>query len=455
MSGTTEKLAKKIENNELSICIVGLGYVGLPTAVHFAEQGFHVIGADVNEKAVEMINHGDCPLRDLNLDERMRKVVDTGHLKATADVPSGVRESDVVLIIVPTPVRSDRQPDLSYVISAGESILEGLEPGKLIVLESTVYPGVTEDILQPILERGGLIAGKDFGLAYCPERYNPGDPNHTIERVARIVGGITPEWGITTQSLYQKIIREKVTVVKNIRTAEAAKVIENTQRDLNIALMNELSMIFERMGIDIMDVIEAARTKWNFNVYYPGAGVGGHCLPVDPYYLVKKAEELGYHARIITAGRSINDYMPYHIFEWTVEALNRNMRALRGSHIVILGLSYKENVGDLRESPVRYLIQYLKKMDANITVIDPYIPEERITEFGVIPGRNIYSAAQGSDALILMTAHNEFKNLDFEKLGRLMRTRVFIDGRRVYSPEEVKGFTFRAIGRDPAMEGRE
>jgi len=209
------------------------------------------------------------------------------------------------------------------------------------------------------------------------------------------------------------------------------------------------------MGIDIMDVIEAARTKWNFNVYYPGAGVGGHCLPVDPYYLVKKAEELGYHARIITAGRSINDYMPYHIFEWTVEALNRNMRALRGSHIVILGLSYKENVGDLRESPVRYLIQYLKKMDANITVIDPYIPEERIAEFGVIPGRNIYSAAQGSDALILMTAHNEFKNLDFEKLGRLMRTRVFIDGRRVYSPEEVKGFTFRAIGRDPAMEGRE
>jgi len=324
-------------------------------------------------------------------------------------------------------------------------------PGKLVVLESTVYPGVTEDVLKPILEQGGLRAGQDFGLAYCPERYNPGDPEHTIEQVARIAGAITPAWGELTRALYQKIIKKPVNVVKDIKTAEAAKVIENTQRDLNIALMNELAMIFERMGIDIMDVIEAARTKWNFNVYLPGAGVGGHCLPVDPYYLVKKAEELGYHARIITAGRSINDYMPHHVFGMLVEALNQNMRALKNSHIIILGLSYKENVGDLRESPVRHLIKDIQKMEANITVLDPYIPGKKIQELGVIPGKDIYSDAVGADAIILMTAHDEFRTLDFGKLARLMRTKVIIDGRRVFPPEEMKGFTYRAIGRDPEV----
>jgi len=449
----SEALKHRIGTGEATICIIGLGYVGLPTAVHFAEKGFSVIGADVNGEVVNMINEGVCPLKDLDLDERLEQVVAAGRLKATDDVASGVSKSDAVLIIVPTPVRKDKQPDLSYVISAGEAVARGLGKncGKLVVLESTVYPGVTGDILKPLLEKDGLEAGLDFGLAYCPERYNPGDPEHTIEQVARIVGGITQEWGELTRELYQKIIREPVTVVKDIKTAEAAKVIENTQRDLNIALMNELAMIFERMGIDIMDVIEAARTKWNFNVYYPGAGVGGHCLPVDPYYLVKKAEELGYHAQIITAGRAINDYMPHHVFEMLIEALNQNMRALKNSHIVILGFSYKENVGDLRESPVKHLIRDIQRMEANITVIDPYIPDSKIQEAGVIPGTDVYSAAVGSDAIILMTAHDEFGDLDFQKLAGSMRTKIVIDGRRVFSPLDLRVFTYRAIGRDPGV----
>ncbi len=441
----------KITNTTAHICVIGLGYVGLPTAVHFAEKGFKVTGTDVNSESVAMINNGECPLTDLNLDDRMRSMVEDGMLKATTDVAQGVEESDVILIIVPTPVRTDRQPDLSFVRSAGESVSSGIErssEGKLIILESTVYPGVTEDILLPILETSGRKTGLDFGLAYCPERYNPGDPDHTIEQVARIVGGITPEWGEAAQILYQTIIREEVTMVRNIRTAEAAKVIENTQRDLNIGLMNELSMIFERMGIDIMDVIEAAKTKWNFNVYYPGAGVGGHCLPVDPYYLVKKAEELGYHSQIITAGRAINDYMPFHIYEMTVEALNVNTRALKNSKIIILGLSYKENVGDLRESPVRYLIDHLRKMEADITVIDPFISPAAIRRFEVKKGIDPYAEAQDADAIILMTAHDQFRELDVEKLRRVMRTPVFIDGRRVFSPEAMSGYTYRAIGRD-------
>ncbi len=454
MSSLTNIIGKRIEEHTARICVIGLGYVGLPTAVHFSECGFPVIGADVNRKSIEMIQQGICPLKDLDLDERMKKVIDTGTLSATTDISQGVRDSDIVLIIVPTPVKIDKQPDLSYVISAGESIREGLhpDPSKLIVLESTVYPGVTEEILMPILEKDGFRTGEHFGLAYCPERYNPGDPEHTIQKVARIVGGITPEWGSLCQKLYQKIIQENVTVVKNIRTSEAAKVIENTQRDLNIGLMNELSMIFERMGIDIMDVIKAASTKWNFNIYYPGAGVGGHCLPVDPYYLVKKAEELGYHSRIITAGRAINDFMPTHVFEMTVEALNHNMKALKNSRIIILGLSYKENVGDLRESPVRHLIIQLQKMEADIVVIDPYIPKEKIEEMGVKAGDHIYNAAIDADAVILVTAHNEFRDIDPDHLKEIMRTPVFIDGRRLYPPEMFNNFTHRAIGRDYRMD---
>ncbi len=333
------QLSEKFANKSAVICIVGLGYVGLPTAVSFAEKGFRVIGADKNSEIVDQINKGGCHLKDLNLDERVKKVVHDKKLTATSDTAEATRKSDAILIIVPTPVTPDKRPDLRPVISAGEDIAKGLGKNKLVVLESTVYPGVTEDILNPVLESSGLKAGADFGLAHCPERYNPGDSKHTIADVVRVVGGITPEWAEVTKQLYKHIVKD-VFIVKDIKTAEAAKVIENIQRDLNIALMNELALIFERMNIDVMDVIKAASTKWNFNVYYPGAGVGGHCLPVDPYYLVKKAEELGYHARVITAGRAVNDYMPVHMFELLVDALNECERAVKNSKIVVLGFSY-------------------------------------------------------------------------------------------------------------------
>ena len=284
-----KNLKQMIHDKESVICVVGLGYVGLPTAIFFAEMGFDVIGISIEDDKIDLINKGISPIGELNLDSRLSKVINDGKLAATSDLEDATRRSDVILMIVPTPVTESKDPDLSHIISAGEEVLKGLDKGKLVVLESTVYPGVTEETLQPILERSGLRAGHDFGLAYCPERYNPGDDDHTIENVARVVGGITPEWAEITRDLYQFIINEDIKVLRNIRTAEAAKVIENTQRDLNIALMNELAMIFEKLDIDVMDVIEGARSKWNFNVYYPGAGVGGHCLPVDPYYLVKKS----------------------------------------------------------------------------------------------------------------------------------------------------------------------
>lgn len=450
-----QKLLKKIKNKELTICVVGLGYVGLPTAIFFAENDFNVIGVGTDEIKLDMIGQGISPLGELGLDSRLLKVVQDKKLVTTPDLTEATRQSDIILIIVPTPVTKSKDPDLSHIISAGENISKGMEPGKLVVLESTVYPGVTEETLQPILESSGLKAGEDFGLAYCPERYNPGDDAHSIEKVARVVGGITPEWADITRELYQFIIEEDIQVLRNIKTAEAAKVIENTQRDLNIALVNELAMIFEKLGIDVMEVIKGASSKWNFNEYYPGGGVGGHCLPVDPYYLVKKAKELGYQSKVIAAGRTINDYMPKHVFSLITDALNDNERSVKNSKIVVLGLSYKENVGDDRESPSVQLIDELEDNQALITIVDPYIQETAIygtleeTELYSKVESDVYNALDGAHALVLMTAHDEFRELDFEKIKKLMKLPIIIDGRRIFDPKDLEdmGFYYRGIGR--------
>jgi nucleotide sugar dehydrogenase len=439
------KIFEKIKTRSAKICIVGLGYVGLPTAIFFAEKGFDVIGVARNEKKINLINKGITTIGELNLDHKLSKVIDDKKLYATSDLKWATEESDIIISIVPTPVDKFKDPDLTPIISSGEEIAKGLSKCKLVVLESTVYPGVTEEILQPILEKSGLKAGLDFGLAYCPERYNPGDGKHSIENVARVVGGITPEWAEITKELYQIIINEDIKVLRNIKTAEAAKVIENTQRDLNIALMNELAMIFERLNIDIMDVIDGAETKWNFNVYYPGCGVGGHCLPVDPYYLVKKAKELGYHSKVIAAGRTINDNMPIHTLNLIQDALNEHEMSLKNSKIVILGFSYKENVGDTRESPALTLIKHLQWKGADVTVVDPYVEDTK--NYGVL-NQDLYSALEDADAMVLMTGHNEFKSIDFERAKNLMKIPILVDGRRIFSPDELRsiGFSYNGIG---------
>jgi len=438
-----DELSKKITDKNAKICVVGLGYVGLPTAIFFAENGFNVIGVGVDPKKLEMINQGISPLGELGLDERLLKVVEDGKLVATLDLPDATRQSDIILLIVPTPVTKSKDPDLSHVMDAGKNVSMGLGKGKLVVLESTVYPGVTEEVLQPILEESGLKAGEGFGLAYCPERYNPGDDAHSIEKVARVVGGITPQWAEITRELYQFIIEEDIKVLRNIKTAEAAKVIENTQRDLNIALVNELAMIFEKIGIDVMEVIDGASTKWNFNVYYPGGGVGGHCLPVDPYYLVKKAKELGYHSKVIAAGRTINDYMPQHVFGLLTDALNDNEKSVKNSKVVVLGLSYKENVGDDRESPSEELINELEHYHARVTIVDPYIEETQV--YGTLES-DVYQALKDADAMVLMTAHQEFRDLDFEKAKKLMKIPIIVDARRIYDHEKLKEFGFYYSG---------
>jgi len=443
-----ETLKQKIKNKTAVISVIGLGYVGLPTAVYFAEKGFKVYGVDKIVRIVNGLNKGVSHLNELGLDERIKEVVDQNRFYCTNDTIEAVSNSDIVLIIVPTPITKDKEPDLSYVVSAAEDISKSLKKGQLIVLESTVYPGVTDDIVKPILESSDLKAGVDFGLAYCPERYNPGDTKHTIDNVNRIVGGITREWAEITKEVYSYVIKAQIDTVSDIKTAEAAKVIENIQRDLNIALMNELALIFEKMGIDVIEVIKAASTKWNFNVYYPGAGVGGHCLPVDPYYLVSKAREFGYHSKVITAGREINDYMPHHIFELLRDALNDMERSVKNSKVAVLGFSYKENVGDVRETPVEHFITELVKRGAIVTVVDPYVDEKYIKSFGVSYSKDIYDALKEADAFVVMTSHNIFKDMDLDRAKKLMNNPLVIDGRRIFNKDNLnkKGFTYKGVG---------
>jgi len=334
------------EHDEYSatVCIVGLGYVGLPLAEAFSRH-IRVIGYDVDEVKVAELSDKE------------------GGTEFTTDAYQ-IEHADFIIIAVPTPVTKAKDPDLSYVMSAARIIGQNLKKGAIVVLESTVYPGATEEIVKPILEEeSGMECGTDFKIGYSPERINPGDEEHTTESITKIVAGMDAESADRLAGLYGLIT--SVYRAKDIKTAEAAKVIENVQRDLNIALMNELTLIFHRMGLDTGAVLEAAGTKWNFHRYTPGL-VGGHCIPVDPYYLVHKAEELGHHPQVILAGRAINDSMPRYVALMAMKGLNDVGKVIRGSKVLIMGLTYKENVPDTRESPVREIVRVLEEFGVTV-----------------------------------------------------------------------------------------
>ncbi|HUR63215.1 MAG TPA: nucleotide sugar dehydrogenase [Candidatus Thermoplasmatota archaeon] len=444
-------LLKKVQARKATVCVVGLGYVGLPTAVAFAKAGFPVIGADLSQKKVAALQKGISPLTDLDLDSDVAATVKSGHLKATTDVVKACKDSDVVLLIVPTPVLPSKQPDLSYVASASESAAKGLRKGQLVVLESTTYPGTTEDYVIAACEKAsGLKAGKDFGVGYCPERYNPGDPQHTLQNVVRVVGAIGPEWTEVCAALYGTLNGGKITRVRDLRTAEAAKVIENIQRDLNIALVNELALIFERLEIDVHEVLDAAATKWNFVKYTPGPGVGGHCLPVDPYYLTSLAEKLGYHPRVILAGRAVNDQMPLHTVSLVSEALNESGRPIKGSKVAVLGLSYKANTGDVRESPAEAIVRELQKRGADLRLCDPYIESAEVEHHFGVGNVALDKALKGAEAIVIVTDHKEFRGLDAKKLAAVAaKPCALVDTRNVVPPDAARaaGLIYRGIGR--------
>ena len=389
-----------------TVCVVGLGYVGLPLAEDFS-RFIRTIGFRRNQSNVDKIN-----------------ATPGNKIEATTD-PKRIREADFVIIAVPTPVTKAKDPDLEPVISASEVVGKNLKKGAIIVLESTVYPGVTEEIMAPILEReSGMKCGKDFFIGYSPERTNPGDDEHILRNITKIVAGMNKQTLDSLSELYSLITN--VYQVQNIKTAEAAKVIENVQRDLNIALMNEFSMIFSKLGIDTEEVLKAAETKWNFNSYRPGL-VGGHCIPVDPYYLVKKAKEVGYHPQVILAGRSINDSMPKYVAEMTVKGLNKVGKTIKGSDVLIMGLTYKENVADIRESPVEDMVHELKDYDVNVFGYDPLLPDSVVKHFGTIP---LPKLDKKMDAVIIAVAHTNFRKMPVKEIRELMKNKpVLIDVR--------------------------
>ncbi|MGB7531723.1 MAG: nucleotide sugar dehydrogenase [Halobacteriota archaeon] len=410
-----------------TVCVVGLGYVGLPLAKAFSKH-LRVTGFDVDNEKIETLNN--------NNNEENREF--------TTD-PSKIKQADFVLICVPTPVTKSKEPDLRYVKSAAEIVGQHLKKGVIVVLESTVYPGVTEEIIAPILDlenESGLKCGTDFKIGYSPERINPGDEEHDLTRITKIIAGMDEETTETLAELYSLITN--VYKAKDIKTAEAAKVIENIQRDLNIALMNELTLIFHKMGLDTKSVLEAAGTKWNFQPYKPGL-VGGHCIPVDPYYLVYKAKELGYHPQVILAGRAINDYMPKHVAEMAIKGLNEVGKVIKDSKVLIMGLTYKENVADTRESPAREMVKELKEFGIDVYGYDSLLSREEIEGFGV---KALDEMNVKVDCVVVAVAHDEFKKMKLEDVKKFMNDApVLIDVRSMFDGEEAKkkGFYYKAL----------
>lgn len=433
-------MLEKLMNKKEKISVVGMGYVGLPLAVAFAEKGFSVIGFDINSSKIEEYKNGIDATHEVG-DERLKSVT---NIEYTSN-PEDLRKAKFHIVAVPTPVLKNKMPDLRPVEGASRVIGQNLTEGSIVVYESTVYPGVTEDICLPILEKeSGMKCGVDFKIGYSPERINPGDKVHRVENIVKVTSGMDKESSEIIAGVYEQIIKAGVHRATSIKVAEAAKVIENSQRDINIAFVNELSIIFDRMGIDTKDVLEAAGTKWNFLKFSPGL-VGGHCIGVDPYYLAMKAEEVGYRADVILAGRKTNDGMGKFIAEKTVKKLISTGRVVKDAHVLIMGLTFKEDCPDLRNSKVEDIILELKDYGVNVSVVDPIAnKEEAIEEYGV--ELKELNEVENVDAIILAVSHEDYKKLDLVELKKKYKStseQILVDVKSVLDKKEAKSLGYK------------
>jgi UDP-N-acetyl-D-galactosamine dehydrogenase len=421
----------------MTVAVIGLGYVGLPLVVEFGKH-MRTIGFDIAKHKVEACQRGTDPSRELTDAE-----VQAGTQAIYTDDGAMLREADFVIVAVPTPVDDAHAPDFKPLIGASTSVGRNLKKGAVVVYESTVYPGATEEVCIPILEReSGLKWKQDFFVGYSPERINPGDKEHTLTKILKIVSGDTPETLEKVAKLYETIIIPGVHRASSIKAAEAAKVIENTQRDLNIALMNELAIIFDKIGIDTSEVLEAAGTKWNFLKFKPGL-VGGHCIGVDPYYLTHKADMLGYHPQVILAGRRINDGMAKFVAEQTIKQMIAAGSYIKGARVNVLGLTFKENCGDLRNSKVIDIIHELQSYGVDVFVSDPQAEaEEAMHEYGVrlLPFEELPRA----DAIVAAVSHREFMDLNMEEIGKkLIKGGAFIDVKAAFDTQALLGAGYK------------
>ena len=420
VASTFAALKEKIESKTARVGIVGLGYVGLPLAMEFAKAGFHVTGIDVQPAKVDGLNRGESHVQDVPSEEVAALVRNKG-FHATTDF-SVVRDLDTINICVPTPLRKTKDPDMSFIVSAVEAIAKHFHPGLLIILESTTYPGTTDELLLPTFEKLGYKAGEDFFLCFSPERVDPGNPVYQTHNTPKVVGGITPACTEMGKLFFSQAL-DKVVPVSNTRVAEMVKLLENTFRMINIGLVNEMALMCDGMGINVWEVIDAAATKpFGFMPFYPGPGLGGHCIPIDPFYLSWKTKQSGIEARFIDLAGYINGKMPHFVVEKVQDALNEHGKAVKGARVHIVGVAYKRNIDDLRESPALDIILLLKKLGAKISYSDPYVPELKLD--GVSLTSESMEAAAEADCAVIVTDHSDF---DYQAL--LDSARLIVDTR--------------------------
>lgn len=426
-NGVGKELYSKIMDKSAKIGVVGLGYVGLPLAVEKAKAGYNVIGFDVQKSKVDSVNEGHNYIGDV-VDEELVKLVKEKRLQATVDF-SFIKNVDTVAICVPTPLDKYMQPDISYVVNSTKSIAEYLHKGMLVVLESTTYPGTTEEIVKPILESRGLKCGEDFFLAFSPERVDPGNKKFKTKNTPKVVGGVTESCTEIAAALYRNVLEGEIYPVSSPAVAEMEKILENTFRNINIALANEMAILCSRMGIDIWEVINAAASKpYGFMPFYPGPGLGGHCIPIDPYYLTWKAREYNYHTKLIEVSGEINNYMPEFVVENIMKILNKDKKALNGSKVILMGVAYKKDIDDYRESPVLKIVELLEGEGAGVVINDPYIKSFRHEGRTYVTQDVDDSMLKSADIVVITTDHS---NYDYENI--LKQSKVIYDTRNAMS----------------------
>ncbi len=425
------------QKNTQTVCIVGLGYVGLPLAIRCSEKGYKTFGFDNNQKKIKSIQANKSPIKEAYIEKNLSRYP----ISATTN-EKVIATSNIIIICVPTPVDKNFYPDLSPVISATKLVAKNVQKGSLVILESTVNPGVSEEIIAPIFQKAGFEIGKDVFIAHCPERINPGDSKWNVTNIPRVVGAFTAAGLEKAVAFYKSIIDGNIRPMKSIREAEAVKIVENSFRDINIAFVNELAKSFDKLEIDVKDVILGAATKpFAFMPHFPSCGVGGHCIPVDPYYLIEKAKRSGFNHKFLRTAREINNSMPIYTVELLKNALNKIGKSLKGTSVGILGVAYKANVDDVRESPAVSIIEEIKKSEAQLNIFDPYIPSQSTV-------KTLEELLTKSEVLILATDHNEFKNIDpkdFQKHD----IKIIIDGKNCLNKEvlEKLDIIYKGIGR--------
>ena len=444
------------KDRKVTICTVGLGRIGLPTAAMFASSGATVIGVDINPEVVVNVNEGKCRFIDEpELDKIIEEPVRQGKLRATTDFSTAISQSDFIIICVPTPVDYTKTPDYSAVLGACKTIGKLLKAGSIVIVESTVGPGTVENLIRPILEsESGLRAGSEFGLASCPERSDPGNIVMNMKTVPRVIGAVNKHCLDIVAELYETLLNIKVYRVSDPKTANAVKLTENLFRDVNIALANEFALVFERLGIDTFEVIKACATKYNFMPHYPGAGVGGPCLPSNSYYLISEGVKAGHIPSLVRMAREINDRMPEHVVSLVSEALNEVGKTIRGSKIAILGVAYKPEIKDVQLTPMEPVCNALTRLGGLLDIYDPMFAGESV--FGHHTRRSLAQAVNGADCIVIGTAHVEFRHLDLKLLMQLTKNpAALVDARNIITPKDALdvGFAYRGVGRCASTNG--